>query len=65
MSVFCAVKNDRLEHICFMADSLMELAELMHFKYCSVKHARATGRPIFGYKIIRVEIDDETEDRCA
>lgn len=60
MKVFCAVKNDRLEQICYMADTLRELAAQMRIPYYTLAYASSKKKPVHGYKIIRVEIDDES-----
>jgi hypothetical protein len=59
MTVFCAVENNRLEHIRFMEDNLKSIAEKIGASYESVKSARSLGLPCYGYKIERVEIDDD------
>lgn len=62
MRVFCAVTADRLEQVCYMADTLKELAEQMGVPYYTLTYGSSTQKPVHGYKIIKVVIDDESED---
>lgn len=64
MTVFCAVKNDRYEQICFIEDTLIRLAQVMGVSYQSIKGTRSRKQPIYGYKIVKVEIDDEAKNIC-
>ena len=59
MILYCAVENNRLEYIRFMEDNLRSIAEKIGATYESVKSARSLGLPCYGYKIERVEIDDD------
>ena len=59
MTVYCAVENNRLEHIRFMEDNLKSIAEKIGASYQSVKSARSLGISCHGYKIEKVEIDDD------
>ena len=59
MTVFCAVENNRLERIAFMADSLIELAKMLGVAHSSIKSARTRNITCAGYKIIKVRIDED------
>lgn len=59
MIIYCAVENNRLEYIRFMEDNLKSIAKKIGASYQSVKSARSLGLPCRGYKIEKVEIDDD------
>lgn len=62
MLVYCAVTNDRYEHITAVADSGGDLARMLGVKPKTLRSYLSRGQTCKGYKIERVEIDDEGEN---
>lgn len=61
MKVFCAVDADKYERIRYIADSMKELARMLGTKPTNLSAYKSRGETVWGMKIIKVEIDDESE----
>ena len=62
MLVYCAVTHDKYEHISHIADSGAGLARILGVKPETLRSYLSRGQTCKGYKIERVEIDDEGEN---
>ena len=61
MTVFCAVDDDKYERIRYMADTMIELAKMLNTKPTNLSAYKTRGQAVFGMKIIKVVLDDESE----
>ena len=62
MLIYCAVTLDRYEHITAMADNGADLARAIGVPPATLRSCLSRGCNCRGYKIERVEIDDEGEN---
>ena len=62
MLVYCAITQDRYEHIAFVADMGMDLAKILGVKPDTLYAHMHRNQACKGYKIEKVEIDDEGEN---
>ena len=58
MIVYCAVDNDKYERIRYIADSLVELANILEINPYSLRSYLCRGQSWFGLKFVKVEIGD-------
>ena len=65
MVVYCAVTQDKYEHITAMADSGADLARILGVKIHTFNSYLSRGQACRGYKIEKVEIDDEGENEAV
>ena len=62
MLVYCAITQDRYEHIAFVADMGIDLAKILGVKPDTLYSHMHRNQACKGYKIEKVEIDDEGEN---
>ena len=58
MIVYCAVDNDKYERIRYIADSLVELGNILNANPYSLASYLCRGQTWHGLKFVKVEIDD-------
>ena len=61
MKVYCAVEPEKYERIVFIEDSPQKLAKILGVPYSTILSVKSRGGKCRGLKIIKVEIDDESE----
>ena len=61
MKVYCAVEPSKYERIVFIEDSPRKLAKILGVPYNTILSAKSRGAKCRGLKIIKVEIDDDSE----
>lgn len=61
MTVYCAVDDDKYERIRYIADSMVELGRMLNTKPVNLSSYKTRGQAVFGMKIIKVVLDDESE----